>query len=198
MAAEVVDAGRFDKVTSDEDRRHTLERLLADADRLAAASNVVPTHGEVNARLARTPEERALYDRMDAELDWPDAVRGRGLADVEASGVAGQIPKLCDLFVEGQLHIANRTVALLANNDIGLSCNLIHLFLPSQVLLRALPGLHPAEIIAFPIDEHHHVCVLLDRARLPQVRELGFLIFPVFNLARKLRQGDDRNRKFLC
>ena len=73
VAAEVVDAGRFDKRTSNEDRRHTLEALLADAARRTAASNEVPSHGKVNVLLARSADERALFDRLDAELAWPDA-----------------------------------------------------------------------------------------------------------------------------
>jgi SWI/SNF-related matrix-associated actin-dependent regulator of chromatin subfamily A protein 2/4 len=73
MAAEVVDAGRFDQRTSNEDRRSTLEALVADTARAGVAANDVPTHAAVNAMLARTPEEEALFNRLDAELDWPDA-----------------------------------------------------------------------------------------------------------------------------
>lgn len=73
MAAEVVDAGRFDQRTSNEDRRSTLEALVADSARAGVAANDVPSHAAVNAMLARTPEEEALFNRLDVELDWPDA-----------------------------------------------------------------------------------------------------------------------------
>ena len=57
MAAEIVDAGRFDKRTSNDARRATLEELLREtAAKGGAPTNSVPSHAEVNAMLARSPE----------------------------------------------------------------------------------------------------------------------------------------------
>ena len=67
MASEVIDAGRFDQRTSMEERRHTLENLLQDQDRSTKAVNTVPTPHELNEMLARTPEEMALFERLDKE-----------------------------------------------------------------------------------------------------------------------------------
>lgn len=40
------------------------------------AMNVVPSHRELNAMLARTPAEEALFNRLDAELQWPQIPLG--------------------------------------------------------------------------------------------------------------------------
>ena len=70
MAAEIVDAGRFDKRTSNDARRATLEELLREtAAKGGAPTNSVPSHAEVNAMLARSPEEKKLFDEMDVEYD---------------------------------------------------------------------------------------------------------------------------------
>ena len=96
MAAEVVDAGRFDTVTSNESRRATLEQMLAaTADGgggggggTAAAESAVGvsvsvtggaaglailSHADLNAALARSPEELTMFNALDAECEWPDA-----------------------------------------------------------------------------------------------------------------------------
>jgi hypothetical protein len=46
-------------------------------------------------------------------------------------------------------------------------------------------------VVFLAIDEHHHVGVLLDRARLAQVRQLRALVLAVLHLARQLGQRDD-------
>ena len=51
-----------------------------DEERLKKAVNTVPTHAELNAMLARSEEERAKFDRMDAELWWPPAEGARPCA----------------------------------------------------------------------------------------------------------------------
>ncbi|KAK9816457.1 hypothetical protein WJX72_000543 [[Myrmecia] bisecta] len=71
MANEVIDAGRFDMRTTMEERKHTLEAMLQDEERLKRAVNHVPSHAELNAMVARSEEERLAFDRMDAELQWP-------------------------------------------------------------------------------------------------------------------------------
>jgi hypothetical protein len=42
-----------------------------DEERMKKALNEVPSHAELNAMLARTEEERQLWDKMDAEHEWP-------------------------------------------------------------------------------------------------------------------------------
>jgi len=70
MAAEIVDAGRFDKRTSNDARRATLEELLKEtAAKGGAPTNSVPSHAEVNEMMARSPEEKKLFDEMDVEYD---------------------------------------------------------------------------------------------------------------------------------
>ena len=59
------------------------------------------------------------------------------------------------------------------------------------------PGLLAGEIIFLAVDEQHHVGVLLDRARLAQVGELRALVVAVLDLARELREGDDRHLELL-
>src|SRR6266487_3595730 len=63
--------------------------------------------------------------------------------------------------LEMQLDRAGRTVALLPDDDFGDSFNAL-------VALRV----HRAVVELLPVDETHHVGVLLDRARLTQVGEL--------------------------
>ena len=67
MANEVIDAGRFDQQTSNEERRTTLETLLQDQDRALQAVNSVPTDTELNKMLARGDAEMELFERMDKE-----------------------------------------------------------------------------------------------------------------------------------
>ena len=85
MAAEIVDAGRFDKRTSNDARRATLEELLKEtAAKGGAPTNSVPSHSEVNAMMARSPEEKRLFDEMDLEYD-----AGRlGLLPSQSKGAA--------------------------------------------------------------------------------------------------------------
>lgn len=44
---------------------------LQDEERMKKATNVVPSHQQLNALLARTPDEEALFNKLDAELQWP-------------------------------------------------------------------------------------------------------------------------------
>lgn len=71
MADEVINAGRFDQRTSQEERRLTLEALLHDEERYQETVHDVPTLQEVNRMIARTDEEVELFDQMDEEEDWP-------------------------------------------------------------------------------------------------------------------------------
>ncbi|KXZ56213.1 hypothetical protein GPECTOR_1g185 [Gonium pectorale] len=75
MANEIIDAGRFDQTTSMEERRANLEALLQDADRLRVAPTEVQTNQQLNALLARTPEELILFNQLDEDpaMGWVDA-----------------------------------------------------------------------------------------------------------------------------
>ena len=62
--------------------------LLQDEERLKKAVNQVPSHEELNAMVARSEPELALFNQMDAELDWPDE---QGMASRTCKGG----PSLC-------------------------------------------------------------------------------------------------------
>lgn len=71
MADEVINAGRFDQRTTQEERRLTLEALLHDEERYQETVHDVPSLQEVNRMIARSDEEVELFDQMDEEYDWP-------------------------------------------------------------------------------------------------------------------------------
>lgn len=71
MADEVINAGRFDQRTTQEERRVTLETLLHDEERYQETVHDVPSMQEVNRLIARSKEEVELFDQMDEELNWP-------------------------------------------------------------------------------------------------------------------------------
>ena len=57
------------------------------------------------------------------------------------------------------------------------------------------PGVHLVPLIlgdvdVLPVDEQHHVGVLLDAAAVPQVRQPGAVVRPVLNHPVQLRAGD--------
>ncbi|XP_024372220.1 ATP-dependent helicase BRM isoform X2 [Physcomitrium patens] len=70
MADEVINAGRFDQRTTQEERRLTLEALLHDEERYQQTVHDVPTLQEVNRMIARTDDELELFDKMDEEWKW--------------------------------------------------------------------------------------------------------------------------------
>ncbi|MCO5607977.1 hypothetical protein L7F22_062179 [Adiantum nelumboides] len=71
MADEVINAGRFDQRTTQEERRLTLEALLHDEERYQERVHDVPSLQEVNRMIARSDEEVDYFDQMDEEYDWP-------------------------------------------------------------------------------------------------------------------------------
>src|SRR6266550_580601 len=85
--------------------------------------------------------------------------------------------------VEVEIHESRRTVALLADNDLGAA-------LERVAVLVGRPFVH-----LLAVDEHDQICILLDRAGLAKVRELRPLVLSgtLLRGARKLRQGDDGN-----
>ncbi len=96
--------------------------------------------------------------------------------------------------VELQFDDAGGAVALLADDDFGDAGDLVHLVLPFLMLGGVGARLLAGEVIFLAVDEEHHVGVLLDRAGFAQVGQLRALVVAVFDLARKLREGDDRER----
>lgn len=71
MADEVINAGRFDQRTTQEERRLTLEALLHDEERYQERVHDVPSMQEVNRMIARTDEEVEYFDQMDEDYEWP-------------------------------------------------------------------------------------------------------------------------------
>lgn len=73
MADEVINAGRFDQNTTHEERRATLEELLREGRAEGPASHVVPRLRDLNAMLARSPEELRTFQAMDRDsrIFWP-------------------------------------------------------------------------------------------------------------------------------
>src|SRR5882672_7825711 len=81
---------------------------------------------------------------------------------------------------------ASRSVALLPDNQLGLSLDVV------AVLVQFLPVRRRRHVHLFTIDEQHHVGVLLDGPRLTEVRQLraAMLAPPLLRRARKLGEGE--------
>ena len=88
-------------------------------------------------------------------------------------------------------------MALLADDDLGLAVHAGHVHLPFRILVGAGSRLLVAQVVFFTEHEKNHVGVLLDRARFAQVRELRPFVVPVLDLARQLRERQDRHVEFL-
>src|SRR5581483_6096076 len=88
---------------------------------------------------------------------------------------------------EEQIDRPDRTVALLPDDDLGLSLERI-----AVLVLRPFVDLGA-------VDEQHEIRVLLDGARLAQVRELRPLALraALLRRTRQLRQRDHRNIELL-
>ena len=86
--------------------------------------------------------------------------------------VGGEVGEAGELRLELHLYGAGRAMALLADDDLSRAVRRVHLGLPLEVLLGTGARLLHGEVILLTIDEHHHIGVLLDRARLAEVREL--------------------------
>src|SRR5580704_6946961 len=93
-----------------------------------------------------------------------------------------EVAEACYSGLELQLYCAGRTMALFADDKLGFSVRLGNLLF---------------EIIFLAEYEHHHVGVLLDRARLAQIGKLRPLVVAVLDLSRQLGQGQDRDVEFL-
>lgn len=72
MAAEIVDAGRFDQQTTHAERRETLEKLMQESENSGVKTCQAFSMRQLNEKLARSPEEVELFNRLDGEADlWP-------------------------------------------------------------------------------------------------------------------------------
>ncbi len=81
-----------------------------------------------------------------------------------------QVREPCHIRLELQLHCARRAVALLADDAFGQPVHLVHILLPLKMFRRALGRFAPRDVIFLAEDEHDDVGVLLDGARLAQIR----------------------------
>src|SRR5712692_5818080 len=99
--------------------------------------------------------------------------------------------------LELQIDGTGRTVALLADDDLGFAVCGIHLDLPLDVLVRARPRLLVAQVIFLAEHEQHDVGILLDRSRLAKIGQLRALVVAVLDLPRQLRQRHDRHVELL-
>src|SRR5262249_44734525 len=91
----------------------------------------------------------------------------------------GEVLEAGELAGRCELDDADRTVALLADDELGHAVS-ISMRLP-------LLGVH-----VFPVDEHDHVGILLERTRFPQVRELRAVVRARLGCAAELGEHDDR------
>src|SRR5580704_11414368 len=108
-----------------------------------------------------------------------------------------EVAEACYSGLELQLYCAGRTMALFADDKLGLSVRLGNLLFPVCKFRSSFTGLFVFEIIFLAEYEHHHVGVLLDRARLAQIGKLRPLVVAVLDLSRQLGQGQDRDVEFL-
>lgn len=68
---QVIDAGKFDLVTSNEERKVNLEQLLQDESRNQVARNDVLSMKELNRAISRGEDEAEQFEKWDTELFWP-------------------------------------------------------------------------------------------------------------------------------
>src|SRR6516162_2897550 len=111
--------------------------------------------------------------------------------------VAREIIEAGDRRVELDVDGAGWAVALLADDDLGLAVHAGHFHLPLRILVGARPRLLVAQVIFLAEHKEHDVGVLLDRARLAQVGELRPFVIAVLDLARELRERQDRHVELL-
>src|SRR6185437_15082386 len=100
-----------------------------------------------------------------------------------AVSLVGKARELCVLADERDLEVAGRPVAVLGDDHLGDA-------------LVAVVGL-VAVVVLLPVEEHHEVGVLLDRARLAQVGEHRPLVVTLLGRAVELGERDDRKVEVL-
>src|SRR5512134_322283 len=122
-----------------------------------------------------TISRRNVGRRMGAFYATPPPVSG----DLEPAR-RGVVLKASVLAEEGEVHRPDRPVALLADDDLGLAL---------------FPGVAVVDLVA--VDEEDHVRVLLERARLAQVRHHRALVVARLDAPVQLRKRDHRYRQLL-
>src|SRR5947209_14117404 len=110
--------------------------------------------------------------------------------------LAGEIAETRDFRFEGHVDGACRTMPLFADDHFGAAMRALHFALPVQKFFRAFARFLVGEIIFLAEDKENHVRVLLDRAGFTQIRELRTLVIARLDLARELRQRQDRHIQF--
>src|SRR6056297_4001318 len=87
-----------------------------------------------------------------------------------------QVAEARELAFEAEFDRADRAVALLADDDLGLAVQLFHAFLPGGDFIEpVIRGFLAFGVIFLAEDEHHHIRVLFDRAGFAQVAKLRAL-----------------------
>jgi hypothetical protein len=109
---------------------------------------------------------------------------------------SSEIRKPGQLRIERQLLDADRPHPLFGNDHFGDSGHVPQAVLPAGMpfqerlvpLFPLLPRLITAEVIFLPVHEADDVGVLLDRARITQVRQLRAFVLALFDVAGELRE----------
>src|ERR1043165_1904871 len=162
----------------------------------ARARNARPFAVIAARSMVRIPPASASAGPL-ASVMWPSSLanQARSMPLGKACAI-GEIGEARHVRIEVELHGPGRSVALLAENEFGLAVHLLHLGHPLEVLFGAHAGLLVLQVVLLSEHEHHHVGVLLDRARLAQVGKLRALVITVFDLTRELRQRQNAGVKF--
>src|ERR1043166_1286726 len=141
--------------------------------------------------------------------EGPTAQRGEGegcrLTLALGRVVAGEVAEFGDDALEMQGNGADRPVALLGDVDFGHVMHGVAAFQAVRVaggeflrrLVVALLGLVALVVVLLAEDEHHHIGVLLDRARFTQIGQLRALVVALFHRARELGERQHRHTEFL-
>src|SRR6185369_11799266 len=133
----------------------------------------------------------------DEPIPTPALCRSPSLAPLRHVLVARQIREAGDVAVELQLYGANGAVALLADDHLGPAADELHLGHPVLEFDRAFLRLQALQVILLPEHEHDNVGILLDGARLAQIRELWPLVLTVLDGTGELRQSNDGDVQLL-
>src|SRR3984957_562409 len=88
-------------------------------------------------------------------------------------------------------------MTLFADNHLSFPSNILELLGPLGVLARIATRLLVLEVIFLSKNEQHHVRVLFDRTGFAKIGELRTLVVALLDLARKLRERQDRNIELL-
>ncbi len=99
-------------------------------------------------------------------------------------GRVGEIGKACEFRLEGELHRAGRSMALLGDDDVGRAASPYRTGLPTRRISGRcrIARLLVLDVVFLAEDEQHHVGVLLDRTGFAQVRKLRALVVAAFDL----------------